>query len=321
MNTKKINKIKKVIRQAKNIIISCHRDPDGDAIGSMLALGLGLEKMGKRVCMANSDGVPKRYIRLPGAKRVVRKANKRFDLAISVDCDDSEVLSKTFATFKRAETILEIDHHIVRRSFGDISFVDPEAAATGEMIYKLLKKLRITITKEIAQNLLTSIIVETNSFSFPDTSRTTFLICADLLRTGLDFHKLTEMIYWSKTKEAVVLSGVCLARCKFIEKGKIAWSIIRKKDFDKIKGKDEDIDAVADEIRAIKSVRIVLLFREKSKSVLRVSLRSKGNINVARLAESFGGGGHFDVAGCRVANNTKAIHEFLKRAKKLVCKR
>jgi len=311
-------KVKKAILKAKNIVISSHRDPDGDAIGSILALGLSLEKLGKRIFMVSADGVPKRYARLPGANRIIRRTAKNCDLAIAVDCDDEEVLGKTFETFKRAKTILEIDHHAVRRSFGNISFVDPAAAATGEMIYKLVKLLKIPISKEVAQNILTAIIVETNSFSFPDTSRFTFTICADLLRTGLDFYKLTSMIYWSKTKEVVLLSGICLSRAKFLEKGKIAWSVIRKKDFDRIRGKDEDVDVVADEIRAIKSVKIVILFREKSKSVLRVSLRSKGTINIARLAESYGGGGHFDVAGCRISNNKKTIQEFLSKAKKMV---
>jgi phosphoesterase RecJ-like protein len=313
-------KAKQAILGAKTIVISAHRDPDGDAIGSILALGLALEKRGKRVYMVSKDGVPKRYEKLPAAYRIVKSINKSCDLAIAVDCDDKEVLGKTFETFKKAKAILEIDHHVVRKSFGDISFVNPDAAATGEMVYKLIKQLKIPITKEIAQNILTAIIVETNSFSFPETSRKTFLICADLLRTGLDFYKLTSMIYWSKTKEAVLLSGICFSRCKFLEKGQIAWSIIKKADFDQIKGKDEDADAVADEIRAIKSVKVVLLFREKSKDVLRVSLRSKGKINVARLAEEFGGGGHFDVAGCRVPNNKKTIQKFLSKAKKLVRK-
>ena len=313
-----IKKVIKAILKARNIIISAHRDPDGDAIGSILALGLALEKMGKRVYMVSQDGVPKRYAKLPGAKRIIRRTNKRCDLAIAVDCDDKEVLDKTFETFKKARTILEIDHHEVRKNFGHLSIIDPKAAATGEMVYKLLKKLRTPITKEIAQNLLTSMIVETNSFSFPDTSSFTFRACAELLDTGLDFYKLTDMIYWSKTKEAIILSGLCLSRCKFLENNKIAWSIVRKKDFDTVKGKDEDIDAAADEIRAIKGVKIVILFREKSKKVLRVSLRSKGKINVAYLAEIYGGGGHSDVAGCRIPNNSKSIKGLLAQAKKLV---
>jgi phosphoesterase RecJ-like protein len=312
------HKASKAILAAKDIIISAHRDPDGDAIGSILALGLGLEGIGKRVYMVSADGVPKRYTRLPGAKRIIKRTNKICDLAIAVDCDDKEVLGRTYDIFSKAKTIIEIDHHVVRKSFGDIAFVDPEAAATGEMVYKLLKQLKIPITKEMAENILTAIIVETNSFSFPDTSQNTFLICADLMSTGINFYKLTNMIYWSKTKEAVILSGICMSRCKFLEKGKIAWSIIRKKDFDRIKGKDEDVDAVADEIRAIKSVKLVLLFREKSKDTLRVSLRSKGNVNVAHLAERFGGGGHFDVAGCRVPNRPRVIKDFLSRARKLV---
>ena len=308
------------IRKAKSIAIASHRDPDGDTLGSLLALGLGLKKIGKQVYMVSIDGVPKRYEKLPGSGKIIKTTNKLCDLAVAIDCDDKEVLGKTFKIFQKAGKILDIDHHEFRTPFGDINLIDYKAAAVGEIIYNILNKLKIKITPDIAQNILTSIIVETNSFRLPETSASTFKICSELMQSGVDFYSLTDMIYWSKTKEQILLTGICLERCKFLEGGKIAWSRITKKDFDRVGGKDEDVDAVADDIRAIKSVRLVLLFREKDKNTLRVSLRSKGKVNVAKLAEKYGGGGHFDVAGCRVPNTKKIMSKMLADAKKLLKK-
>ena len=167
------------------------------------------------------------------------------------------------------------------------------------------------MTKEIAENLLTSIIVETNSFRLPATSYFTFKLCSDLAKTGVDFADLTKGVYWAKTKESAILSGICLSRCRFLRDSRIAWSLARQRDFRTVKGKDYDIDAVASEMCAIEGVEIAVLFREKSKRTLRVSLRSKGRINVAGVAEKYNGGGHSDIAGCYIPNNKKSMRELL----------
>ena len=308
----------KAIISAKTIVISCHINPDGDAMGSLLSLGLGLRRLGKKVYMISEDGVPKKYRCLPGAAQIKKTIDKKCDLAISVDCSAKDVLGKNFErVFKPAKKILEIDHHDFRRPFGDISLIDNDAAAVGEIIFTLLNKLSITITEKIAENILTSIIVETDSFRLPKVRPFTFKVCEYLVNRGVNYYKLADMIFWSKTKEAAILSGLALSRCKFLKNGKIAWSIIKRNDFERIKGKEEDVDAVADEMRSIHDVRITILLREND-NALRVSLRSKGKINVARLAEHYSGGGHFDVAGCRIPNNKKAINDLFNRAKKLL---
>ncbi|MDO8525172.1 MAG: DHHA1 domain-containing protein, partial [Candidatus Omnitrophota bacterium] len=292
--------------------------PDGDSIGSLLSLGMGLEKLGKRVYMISCDGVPQRYRKLPGASRIIRKLDRQVDLAISVDCSNKEILGATYRLFTRASEILEIDHHDFRRPFGDVSYVDSKAAAVGEMIYMLLKSLRVTITKEIAYNLMTSIIVETSSFRLPNVRTLTFKVCADLIRAGVNFYKLVDMIFWSRTRQSAILSGICLARSKFIKDGRIAWSLIRKRDFVRVKGRHEDVDAVPDEMRTIKKVDIAILFRENGSNILRVSLRSRENINVASIAERYGGGGHFDIAGCAIPDKRRSIEEFLEHAERLL---
>lgn len=308
----------RVVLLARSVAIAGHTNPDGDSIGSILSLGTGIESLGKKVYMVSPDGVPKKYKKLPGAERIQRKLDKKVDLTITVDCSTKEMLGKTFKDLEKAKNILEIDHHRVRERFGDLSLIDTEAAAVGEIIYVLLKKLKITITKNIAQNILTSLIVETSSFRLPNVRPFTFKVCSEMVKTGLDFYKLVDMVFWSHSKEATLLSGISLARCKFLKKGRLAWSIIRKKDFEKVNGKSEDVDAVADEIRAIKDVDIVVFFREKNEKLLRVSLRSKGNIDVSRIAEIYGGGGHMDVSGCIIPNSHEKMQELLARVKKIL---
>lgn len=315
-----LRQAQEAILNARDIAIAGHINPDGDSIGSLLSLGLGLEKLGKRVYMISWDGVPERYKSLPAAGRILKEIDKKCDLAIAVDCSSREILGRAFGIFEKSKKILEIDHHDFRRPFGNIQLVNNRAAAVGELIYILLNNLKVNITKDIAQNLLTSIIVETDSFRMPDVEPFAFRVCADLAKKGVNFYKLVDMVFWSKTKESIILSGICLSRCRFLKNNRIVWSIVRKKDFDTVGGRDEDVDAVADEMRSIRDVQIVVLFREKDKRHLRVSLRSKGKINIASVAEVYNGGGHFDVAGCRIPNSSKSIKRLLDLAVDLLGK-
>ncbi len=299
--------IKKSILKAKTIAISGHINPDGDSIGSMLALGMALEGPGRKVYMLCQDEVPLHYRYLPGAELIVKSIKERVDLAIAIDCSIMDLLGKNIGVFKKARSILEIDHHEFRRSFGDTQFIDHGATAVGEMVYTLLKKMNIKMGGDIAENLLTSIIVETNLFKLPNVRPFIFAMCADLLKTGVDFSKLVDKVYGPKTKEAMILSAICLLRAKFSKEGRVVWSVITRRDMARIKGKDYESDAVANEMNSIKGVEIAVLFREKDKRVLRVSFRSKGDINIGKVAEEYAGGGHIDIAGCFISNNKKSI--------------
>lgn len=299
------------IRRSKSVAIAGHVNPDGDSIGSLLSLGLGLENLGKKVRMISEDGVPRRYRGLPGAGRIKRALREDVDLAITVDCSSKEILGDTFKVFRKSPVLLEVDHHEFRRPFGTIAVVDREAAAVGEIIYLILKSLNLGITKDIAQNLMTSIIVETNSFRLPNVRPYTFEVCADLIKKNFDFYKLVDTVFWSTRRESAILMGLCLSRCRFMRNGKIAWSMIKQEDFRIVRGTDEDVDPVPDEMRSIKSVLVAVLFREKDSRTIRVSLRSKGRINIAAIAEQYNGGGHYDVAGCTIRNTRHDINKFL----------
>ena len=309
-----------LIRRSRNIILACHVSPDGDAIGSMLGLGFALEKMGKNITLLCADKIPARYITLPGARRVKQHYHKVADLAISVDCGSVNQLSKIEEVFNRSRKIIEIDHHAYRTRFGDIQLVDEDACSVAEIIFFLLKELKLKIDKKMTECFLTSVLVESLSFSREDVKKTTFDICSELMESGVDFRKVSDRYYWQRRLSSVRLSGLCLSRVKLLSKNQLAWAIIYKKDFDEFEGRQEDVDAVADEMMAIEGTKVALLFREIEDNMLRVSLRSRENIDIGYLASIYGGGGHHNVAGCRIHNNKRTIEKFISQACNLIYK-
>lgn len=317
MEIKGLKEAAEKIRSAYNIVIACHVNPDGDAIGSLVSLGLGLKQMGKEVDMLSPDGIPKMYRRLPGVDCIEKKTSRVPELAVAVDSGNKKLLGRSLETFKKAKWVLSIDHHEVREPYGNLQIVEPESSSVGELIYLLLKELNVDITKDIAVNILTSIIVETNSFRLPNIRPLAFEICARLLETGIDFYSLSEMVYWSKTKEASLILGICLSRCKYLKEGKIIWSILKQEDLENTGGKKEDADSVVGEMLSVKDVDIAVFFREEG-DVIRVSLRSKGKVNVAEIARKYDGGGHSDSAGCFVTNSDEFINKILRDAESLL---
>jgi phosphoesterase RecJ-like protein len=196
--------------------------------------------------------------------------------------------------------------------------VEPQAAAVGELIYSLLEKLAVNIGQDIAQNILTSIIVETDSFRLPNVEPATFDICAKLLKTGIDFHKLSENIYWFREKEAAVLAARVLSKCRFLLKDRIVWSTLTRKDLKAVGAAYEDSETIANEMLAIKGVEVAILLREIDKNRLKVHLRSKGKVDVALFAQNYGGGGHADAAACVIGNRKHLRKNLLKKVIELV---
>lgn len=288
------------IREAERILIASHINPDGDTIGSLLALGLGLERLQKKVVMVSQDGVPERYRSLPGVARVLTSFEEGVDLAISVDCGALELLGTTQQAFSRSKKILQIDHHEVGKRFGDYLLIDSSIAAAGEEVYYLLHALGVEIDLTIAKCLLTSLVVETNSFRLPNVTEKTFKICAELLSKGVDFPAFVQEVFWKRDATACRLFGLSLSRVVLDCNGKLAWSVLRQEDFSEMGGKESDVDDVSDAIRTIDGVWVSAFFREQGDGTLRVSLRSRGGINVAQVSEKFGGGGHWDAAGCKI---------------------
>jgi phosphoesterase RecJ-like protein len=321
--TKGYGNAARAIRAARTIAIACHRHPDGDCLGSLSALGAALKKMGKRVSLYCPGSIPARYRFLPLAGRIKSGGGKgSYDLAISVDCGDRSQLGAIYKkVFARSRRILEIDHHSTRNPFGNIALIDQNASAVGEIIYNLLKRMRVRPGKAAATGMLVSFIVETSSFRLPTVTSKTFAICRELLKNDIDFYAITNRYYWIRSVAEVQLTGLSMSRIKLRMNKRLAYSHIGLSDLRRFKGKDENVDAAADEIRAIENVRAVVLFREINKKRLRVSLRSKEGVDVGKVAKIFGGGGHFDVAGCYIPNRKSSKEAVLREVAGAIRKR
>jgi phosphoesterase RecJ-like protein len=287
-------------------------------VGSILALGAGLEFLGKKVYLLSDDPIPEKYMFLPGASRIGKRCPSRVDCAIAVDCGSKEMLGNMYTAFEHADNTVEIDHHRSRVSFAQHSLVSTDVASAGELVYELLDNMGVPLTENIARNILTSIIVETNSFRLQDISARTFEICAELLKTGVDIRELSESIYWKTSRATAALTGISLLRCKFAGDGALVWTELRQKDFDKTGSSDADADPVPEKLQSIQGVKIAILFRETKDKKWRISFRSKNGLNVAHLAEIFGGGGHLNAAGCVVKRERKVQKYILTCANKLL---
>jgi bifunctional oligoribonuclease and PAP phosphatase NrnA len=308
----------RTIRKAKKILIASHVNPDGDTIGCQLALGLSLLQAGKKVMLVSSDGVPTRFQFLPGSELIQSECSDTADAAIAVDCGSLGQLGDARAVFCRAKTTIQIDHHDFGDPFGKILVLDEEASAVGEIVYELLRALKIEITPAIATCLLTSIIVDTGAFRFSNIRPKTFEICGRLVKKGVDLQHLLEESYWKKTRSMMKLSGFCAMRACFSKDGSVAWTSVYQKDLKRFRANLSDVDAMADELRSIEGVKIAAVFRQTDKGRFRVSLRSKNGINVAQIARGFGGGGHHNSAGCSIRGTEPEKKKLLDRLEALL---
>ena len=308
-----IRKTVRAIKAAEKVMVVCHVNPDGDTIGCLLALGLSLIQMGKKVTLLSQDGIPARFQFLPGSELIISEAKEAVDIAIAVDCGSVAQLGNTKNIFFKAKTTVQVDHHDFGQPFGKIQVMEEDASAVGEIVYELIRALGARITPNIASCLLASIIIDTGSFRFSNIRPKTFEICGELVKTGVNLQHLIEESYWKKSQSTARLSGYGLMKSEFSEDGTLAWSTVTQKDFARFKANLSDVDSVADDLRSVDGVKIAAVFRELPSGAFRTSLRSKYGINVASVAKLFGGGGHHNSAGC-VLKNFKTEKEKLLEA-------
>ncbi len=315
---KSLKQAVRAVRKADKILVASHVNPDGDTIGCLLALGLSFLQIGKKAILLSQDGVPSRFQFLPGSELILSGTQETADLSVAVDCGSEKQLGSVRNAFFKSKTTIQVDHHDFGESFGKIQVLEEEASAVGEIIYELIRALKVEITPAIASCLLTSIIVDTGSFRFSNIRPKTFDICSKLIKTGVDLQRLIEDSYWKKSRSMAKLSGYCVTQTEFSESGAIAWSTVYQKDFERFEAELPDVDAVADELRAIEGVKVAAVFRETERKNFRISLRSTHGINVANVAKLFGGGGHHNAAGCSIGGSEKEKEKFLAELNKLI---
>ncbi len=278
-------------------LIATHVNPEGDAIGSMLALALALEEHGVQVTCYDRDGVPENNRFLPTADRVVTALPAALPPCIViVDADRLERADLTPEQFPDAQLFVRVDHHVSREPDLGPALVSTRAAATGELVFALLPSLGATLTPEIATCLQTALMVDTGRFSYTNTTPDTLHIAAELLAAGADVPAIVDNIWGSMPYAALRLQGAALSALQHSADGRVAWAVLRHADFLAAEATPEDTEGIIDLVRVTRGAEVALLFSEK-RGTVRVSLRSAGHVDVAALARRFGGGGHVKAAG------------------------
>lgn len=305
-----------LIKEAKRVLISSHENPDGDAVGSMLGLGLGLEQMGKEVVFYNKDGVPEILRFLPRSDRIgnsIDDIKGTFDLAFAVDCTGTGRAGGEFEEFLesgRGGKVVIMDHHQTNSSSADYHLLDPRASSTGIIIYSVLKLLPVEIDSDIAKNLYTTIIGDTGSFRYSNTNPETFRVAADLVERGADPAEISEALFESEPLRKLKLIGLVLPTLEVSGDKKIASVYVDRNMYLQSGACREDSEGIVNIPRSIKGVEVAAFFREESGKdgqSWKVSLRSKGDVDVAKIAEGFGGGGHRKAAGCSLGGSLEHV--------------
>jgi phosphoesterase RecJ-like protein len=293
----------RLVQSAQSCFLVSHVKPDGDSVGSILALGRLLRASGKRIVMACPDPVPRIYGFLAGADEVQSSPDDEiFDLAIVIDCENADRVGALRGVVDRARSVLNIDHHPENQRFGDVAVSDAKAGATGEVVYELCEQLGVAPDAEAAEALYTAISTDTGRFHFANVRPRTLEIAGDLVRLGADPVRVAYECYEKKPMGAVRLHGLALSRCRSDRDGAIVWSEIGPQDFADTASAEEDTEGIMTVLRAIDGVVLAALFTEAPPGgSTRVSLRANGDHDVSAVARKFGGGGHLVAAGCVVA--------------------
>jgi phosphoesterase RecJ-like protein len=311
-----IQKLEDLIRESKNILITSHENPDGDALGSMLSLGLGLKKIGKEVTFYNKDGVPEILDFLPHSENIVSSLSSvsgLFDIAFALDCTATSRAGIEFEEYAKSENcknVVIVDHHETTGSDADLHLLDQNASSTGIIIYRILNSLDIELDKSIAENIYTTIVSDTGSFSYSNTNSDTLRIAAELVDIGVDPSQISQALYENEPLRKLELFKLVIPTLEITEDKIIASIFVDKKMFHETATTRQDTEGMVNIPRSIKGVDVAMLFRQEgqdSDPEWKVSLRSKGRVNVAKIAEGFGGGGHARAAGCSLKGSIQEV--------------
>lgn len=294
--------IARAIKKRDNFLLVGHSIPDGDCVGSLIALYLALLALGKKTQMLLQEPVPAIYKYLTGSEAVHRVGQLKDPVrnVIFLDCSDEERTGDQVAGIlaDRKYTI-NIDHHQSNTRFGDLNYVDDGASSTAELVYELLVQLKIEISSDMANALYVGIMQDTGGFQHNSTTGSTFRVAAELMDKGVNLDQIKLNLFESKSKAEIRLLCLALQSINFSSNGKIAWMILNYADVKAIGALDICPEGIINYALTIKGVEVGLLFREITPGLIKVGFRSKGGVDVSAIAAEFGGGGHRRAAGAK----------------------
>lgn len=299
------SEIGKAIEDHNSFAVVSHVRPDGDAIGSVLALGHALEQLGKSVRYLNNDGCPKSLEFLPGSEKVEISGEVGFldvDVAITLDTAAHVRIGEgSLEAIKNAKLLINIDHHISNPGYGDLSYVDPNSPATGQIIYELLISLGLPISRVSRDSIYVAVSTDTGSFQYPGTTQRTYEMAADLVGRGLNVGEINQLIYDNQPYRRVELMRALLNTLDRSHDGLLVWWDLPMATKNELELVDDDSEGLIDFIRSVQGVVVAVFFEDLDGGKVRVSMRSKdARVNASEICGVFGGGGHALAAGIRM---------------------
>jgi phosphoesterase RecJ-like protein len=305
------------IRASRHILIASHAEPDGDSVGSLVALGLALTKLDKRITMYNPSPIPAVYRFLPGADQIVRQIQTpdTYELALVLDCGDLDRIGKTGAEVDKIPILINIDHHVSNTGFGRLQLIDTTACATAEIVYRLIEALEIPFDKAIATSIYTGILTDTGSFRFSNTNQAAFAISQAMTDAGVEPHNVAQRVFGTYSLGRIKLLNMALNSIEISDNGKLSMMTVTRSMLNTTGTNTEDLDGMINYARRIEDVKVAALIHEIKNGAgkftnmnrYHVSLRSDSSVDVARIAEKFGGGGHASAAGFQIESTLVAL--------------
>ncbi len=301
-----LDNILEEIKKAESIVILTHENPDGDAVGSSIAMYLGLKELGKTPDIIIPE-FPRAFENLPGIENIKKESDiENYDLAIALDTASIKMLNGYSKYFEDAKTKIVIDHHSSNTMFGDYNYVDQDSPACAQLLLVLFNYLNIEVSKEIGTDILAGIITDTGGFRYDGVTAETFELVAGLCQKGVKVSKVYQKVFASTSKSKFFLHRIALDRLELLDNEKIAFTYITKNDENSVGAENGDYDGIVEQGRDIEGVEISIFLRETEKGI-KASLRSKDYVNVSELCRIFGGGGHIRAAGCTIPGTIEQV--------------
>lgn len=300
-----------VVRRGQRFAICSHARPDGDAIGSMLACGMILAQLGKHASVVSADAVPALYRWLPCAETIrhTERLEGDYDAVILLECDG---IARSRLDGLEGRLLVNMDHHVSGRRFAHVNWIDTDACAVGEMVYLLARAAGVSVTREMAACLYAAVLTDTGSFCYEGTDAHAFELARELVARGANPAAIAREVYFSNPLPKMVLLGTALTRLR--RDGRLAWLWVTCEDMERAAAAEEDCEGIVNYAIGVAGVEAAVLLRELPDGRVRLSLRSKGSLDVAEIAAGFGGGGHLHAGGCTLPGPlTQATEKILTR--------
>lgn len=313
-NTQTLLEIIKAIKSSKKSLVLSHQNPDGDTLGSMLAIGKILKDLGHSVDHVISDPVPEIYNFLPFTDLVKLPDDKSlqndYDLAFSLDCGSVKRLGKAQILFEKAKKTINIDHHISNERFATLNWIEADATSTGQVVSWLAKELKITLSKEIATLLYTTLLTDTACFAHTNTNAEALRWGAELIESGAEYTTVYRKAFLERPFKAIKVFGSAINDIKLLESGEIAWTFLNQETMKLNSATGEDTDDIADHMMRAKGVKVGIFLREDQNET-KVSLRSNTDFDVSKIAMELGGGGHKRAAGINIKKPLSEVRDII----------